>query len=142
MAPSQVAGKHDFVAKVRPNLSPWLLQLPGELSTLGTVCNSLALCCRIALRYSVELASMPFPGQNISHQKKNRLLKHQFCAFLFVRRESPSDMKIICWHLATLCAWSRHVTITVTSVACGGQGNSKHVILCLGRRRPPLQIGL
>ena len=67
-------------------------------SKLGTVCNSLALSCIIAQRFLVELASVPFFGQTSRTHKKRRLLQHQFCAFLVVRREIPSDMEFPCAH--------------------------------------------
>ena len=76
----------------------------------------------------MELVSVTFPGQTSRTQKKSRFLQHRFCAFLVVRREFLSYMKILCWYLGRLCAWSRHVTITVTSASYGGRGNSKHVI--------------
>ena len=70
-------------------------------SPLGTVCRSLALSCSITHRFSVELASVLFPGQTSSTQKKSRLLQlrslwlqHQFCAFLVVRKEFPTGIKM------------------------------------------------
>ena len=40
------------------------------------------------------------------------------------------------------CARGNVTSRSVISVTCGGQGNSKHVIVCLVRRRTPLQICL
>ena len=110
---------------------PILVRLgPGAacltLRTVCSVCSSLALSCRIAQRFSVELVSVIFTG--LAPKKRADCCNTGFCAFLVVRREFLSDMKILCWHLGRLCAWSRHVTITVTSVSYGERGNSKHVI--------------
>ena len=143
MPPGMPPGMPDTsVIHIRRIMSPCLLQLPGKMLDAWN-CSQLvgSLLQNRPVIFS-GTASVPFPGQTSRTQKKSRLLQHQFCAFLVVRREISPNMRIPCWHLAKLCAWQGHVTITATSVTCGGQGNSKHVILCLGRRRTPLQIGL
>ena len=130
------------VKHIRRNLSPCLLKLPGELLDARNCLQLAGALLQNRPEIFSETGLCAVPRSDISHPEKSRLLQRQFCAFLVVRGEFSSDMKILCWHMARLCAWSRHITITVTSVTCGGQGNSQNVILCLGRRRTPLQIGL
>ena len=105
------------VKHIRRNLRTCLLELPGELLDARNCLQLLGALLQNLLEVFSWTGLCEVPRSNISHtQVKSRLLQHRFCAFLFVSREFLSDMKILCWHLGRLCAWSRHVTIAVNSV--------------------------
>ena len=92
--------------------------LRAFLQNRPEVCSRIGLCAA--------------PRSNISHPEKEQVVAAPVLRLFSRAQVFPSDMNIICWHLAKLRARSGHVTVTVTSVASGGhcgQGNSKHAIL-------------
>ena len=117
------------VKHIQRKLRPWLLELPGEVFDAENCLQLLGALLQNRSEVFSGSGLCDVPRSNISHTEKEQVVvATPVLRLLVVRREFLSDMKISCWHLGRLCAWSRHVAITVTSVSYGGQDNSKQVI--------------
>ena len=125
---------HNSVMHIRRNLSPCLLHMPGELRDAGNCSQLVGSLLQNRPEVFSRNCLCAVPRSNISHPEKQEVVATPILR-LFGRAQGIStghEDSLLASGKIVRVVTSRH--ITVTSVTCRGQGNSKHVIFCLGRR--------